>query len=118
MSIQRIQQLAKRVILQLLADPRSLVLIVVVPIILLTVAGILIRLEPEGIIVGVVNRDTGIAGERFTTLLQSFDAFQTEILTSESAQQKLEAAEVDAVITLPPDLTQQALQSRQLTLDI
>lgn len=114
--------LARRVIFQMLADPRTLALIVIVPIVLLTVAGILIRVEPGNIVVGIVNEDEGLAnlqlGERLTETLQEMDTFDTVEITAEQAQQRLEAGEVDAVITLPADFTQQVAQTQTLTLQV
>lgn len=114
--------LARRVIFQMLADPRTLALIVIVPIVLLTVAGILIRVEPGNIVVGIVNEDQGLAnlqlGERLTKTLQEMDTFDTVEITAEQAQQRLEDGEVDAVITLPADFTQQVAQTQTLTLQV
>ncbi len=114
--------LARRVIFQMLADPRTLALIVIVPIVLLTVAGILIRVEPGNIVVGIVNEDEGLAnlqlGERLTETLQEMDTFDTVEITAEQAQQRLEAGKVDAVITLPADFTQQVAQTQTLTLQV
>lgn len=126
MDINRISILAKRVILQVLADRRTLALIIFVPVILLTFAGVLIRLEPGTIKVGVVNVDQGFSGggneiklgDRLVAVLQTFDIFTAEILTADQAQAKIEAGELDALITLPENFTSQVMQTRELTLNI
>ncbi len=121
-SSSRISILARRVIYQMLADPRTLVLIVIVPIILLTVAGILIRVEPKDIQVGVVNHDEGMGainlGNQLLMVLQGFDTFKTVEMTEQEADKKLEAGEVDAVITVNSDFTAQVAQTQTLTLNV
>ncbi|MBZ0310171.1 MAG: ABC transporter permease [Anaerolineae bacterium] len=121
-SSSRISILARRVIYQMLADPRTLILIVIVPIVLLTVAGILIRVEPKDIQVGVVNHDEGMGainlGSQLLTVLQGFDTFKTVEMTEQEADKKLDAGEVDAVITLRTDFTTQVAQTQTLTLHV
>jgi ABC-2 type transport system permease protein len=118
--------LARRVVLQMLADRRTLALIVVVPVILLSFLGVLIRADPARRTIGVVNQDTGITlgdatvslGERLIAVLQGFEEFSTQTLSVSEARRRLEAGEMDAVITLAPDFTQQVLQTRTLTLAV
>lgn len=121
-SSSRISILARRVIYQMLADPRTLVLIVVVPIILLTVAGILIRVEPKDIQVGVVNQDEGMSavnlGNQLVAVLKGVDAFKTVEITPEEADRKLDDGDVDAVITLDSDLTAQVIQTQTFMLKV
>ncbi|GIK65735.1 MAG: ABC transporter permease [Chloroflexota bacterium] len=126
MNLSRIIILARRVAQQLVADKRTLALIIVVPVILLTVAGVLIRVEPSGLTIAVVNQDEGLAlgsqsvnlGDRLTENLQNFDLFDTKLMTAEEAKQKIEDGELDAVITLPPNLSAEVAQSRQLNLNV
>lgn len=118
--------LARRVVLQMLADRRTLALIVIVPVILLSFLGVLIRADPARRVIGVVNQDTGVTlgdttislGERLIAVLQGFEEFSTQTLSASEARRGLDAGEVDAVITLAPDFTQQVLQTRTLTLAV
>ncbi|MBI5929024.1 MAG: ABC transporter permease [Chloroflexi bacterium] len=126
MNLNRIVILARRVAQQLVADKRTLALIIVVPVILLTVAGVLIRVEPSGLTIAVVNQDEGVAfgnqsvnlGDRLTANLQNFELFNTRLMNADEAQHKIEDGELDAVITLPADFSAQVAQTRQLTLNI
>jgi ABC-2 type transport system permease protein len=122
MNFSRLTQLAGRVILQLLADRRSLALILVVPIILLTVVNILFGLEADNVRVGVVNTDTGVGqvslGGALSTQLDSVDFFNTETLSESDGRAKLDDGELDALLILPPDLTANALQQGAVTLDV
>ena len=110
MTANRILILARRVIQQMLADRRTLVLIVVVPVILLSFLGLLIRAEPGTLVVGIVNEDAGAAlgpltvslGERLSALLESFTEFDTRALTPTEARALLDDGTADAVITCPP----------------
>ncbi len=126
MSITRSLILARRVILQMLADRRTLALIVVVPMILLSFLGVLIRADPAERVVGVVNQDNGVSlggttvnlGERLIAVLQGFEEFSTRPMNPAEARRELDAGDADAVITLGPDFTQQVLQTRTLTLAV
>ncbi len=126
MNMSRIIILARRVAQQLVADKRTLALIIVVPVILLTVAGVLIRVEPSGLSIAVVNQDAGMAlgtqsinlGDRLTANLQNFELFDTQLMAADEAKRKIEDGELDAVITLPPDFSAQVAQSRQLILNV
>ncbi len=126
MNLSRIIILARRVAQQLVADKRTLALIIVVPVILLTVAGVLIRVEPSGLTIAVVNQDEGLAlggqsvnlGDRLTENLQNFDLFDTKLMTTDDAKRQIENGDLDAVITLPPDFSAEVAQSRQLNLNV
>lgn len=126
MNLSRITILARRVAQQVVADKRTLALIIVVPVILLTVAGLLIRVEPSGLTIAVVNQDEGLAlgsqsvnlGDRLTENLQNFDIFQTKLMDADEANRKIKDGELDAVITLPPNFSAEVAQSRQLNLNV
>jgi ABC-2 type transport system permease protein len=113
MSSNRSQILALRVIQQMLADRLSFL-------------GILIRSEQSKLALAVVNQDEGVAlagnpfnlGDRLVEVLNSFDEFEIQILSADAAQDQLNAGEVEAVITLPPDFTRQVAQSHHLGLEV
>ncbi len=126
MTANRILILARRVIQQMLADRRTLVLIVVVPVILLSFLGLLIRAEPGTLVVGIVNEDAGAAlgpltvslGERLSALLESFTEFDTRALTPTEVRALLDDGTADAVITVPAGFTEEVLRSRHLALAV
>lgn len=126
MTANRILILARRVIQQMLADRRTLVLIVVVPVILLSFLGLLIRAEPGTLVVGIVNEDAGAAlgpltvslGERLSALLESFTEFDARALTPTEVRALLDDGTADAVITVPAGFTEEVLRSRHLALAV
>ena len=59
--LERSRILALRVIQQIWADKRTMVLMTIIPVILLSFIGILIRHDPAKLVVGVVNHDSGFA---------------------------------------------------------
>jgi ABC-2 type transport system permease protein len=121
----RSQILALRVIQQMRGDRRTLALICIVPVILLSFLGILIRAEPGKLVVGVVNADEGFTlagttvnlGERLIEVLGSFSEFKTQTMTAAAAHDQIKKGKVDAVITVPAAFTQNVIQTRQLALD-
>ncbi|MBN1564160.1 MAG: ABC-2 transporter permease [Anaerolineae bacterium] len=122
----RSQILALRVIQQIWADKRTVVLMTIIPVILLSFIGILIRHDPAKLVVGVVNNDDGFAmmgnevnlGDRLIEVLGSFEEFDAQVMTTDEARDQLDAADADAVITVPPEFTQNVISTRTLTLDI
>lgn len=118
--------LARRVIQQMWADKRTMVLMTVVPVILLSFMGILIRHDPARLVVSVVNQDEGTTmlgndislGVRLIDVLGNFDEFDTQVLTEADARDRLQAGEADAMIVVPPDFTQNVVNTRTLTLHV
>jgi ABC-2 type transport system permease protein len=126
MSTNRTLILARRVVQQMMADRRTLALIVVVPVILLSFLGILIRAEPGKLVVGIVNDDQGVTlvgravnlGDRLAEVLAGFEEFGAEVMTASQADRRLEDGSVDAVIMVGPDFTTQVTQTRHLALRV
>ncbi|NLX11797.1 MAG: ABC transporter permease [Chloroflexi bacterium] len=130
MSTQRILNLARRVIQQLLADRRTLALILLVPLVVLSVAGVLVRMEPTAVQLAVVLEDTGAAlpiggggtvnlGQRLTDSLSGLgENLQLDVLDAAAAEARLEDGDLDAIITLPGDFSARALQQRELNISI
>ena len=126
MSTSRTLILARRVVQQMLADHRTLALIVVVPVILLSFLGILIRAEPGTLAIGIVNEDQGVTlagravnlGDRLIEVLGGFDEFEAEAMSADEAERRLEKGSVDAVIMVGPDFTAQVTQTRHLALRV
>ena len=65
MKTRRILTLARRVMRQVLRDRRTVAMVVLVPMLVLTLGAILFRSEPAAIPLGVVNEDRGLTF-RFT----------------------------------------------------
>lgn len=127
MNSRRILSLARRVILQVLRDRRTLALIVVGPLLILTLGAILFRAAPAAIPLGVVNEDLGITspvggtinlGQRIADELAAGDTFTLVTLDRNAVDDSLRDGSVQAVIVFPEDLTTHFLQDRQAVLDL
>jgi len=126
METSRVLSLARRVIAQLLGDRRTLALIVVVPMILLSVAGILLNLKPGQATLAVVQQDEGASlggrtlnlGEGMLEGLRSLGSFAVVVMTPEEARQQLASGEVAAAVTLPPALSASALSEQRVAFSV
>jgi ABC-2 type transport system permease protein len=118
--------LARRVIQQRLADRRTLAMMIFVPMILLSFMGVLIRNEPSGLEIGLVNDDQGVElagqtinlGQRLQTVLGSFGEFSAQPMTADEARRKLDDGQVEAVIRIPADFTSGVVQTHHLGLAV
>jgi ABC-2 type transport system permease protein len=129
MTTRRILTLAKRVIQQLIGDRRTTLLILIVPLIVITVAGVLVRADTTSVKIGVVLEDTGAKlpigtntvnlGERLVENVQGVtDAVTVETVTAEEAQAAIDSGSLDAVITLPADFSSQSVAKRELDIPV
>ncbi len=129
MMFQRILTLAQRVILQLATDHRTVALILGAPIVVLTVAGILMRADTTNINIAIVMEDQGSSvpliaekvnlGSRLIDALSSVGKpLHIEILDAPTASAKIASGELDAVITLPANFSQNTVQRRELTIPV
>lgn len=126
MTTKRMAILARRVIYQMLADRRTMALLIVVPVVLLSVVGVLIRHEQPGLALGVVTDDRGadllgnpvVLGDRLIAVLNSFPEFNTQVVTAAEARDGLDRGDLDAVIRVPADFTASVVETRALVLDV
>lgn len=117
--------LARRVIQQLLADRRTIALILIVPLIVLSVAGILIRADTAHFNLAIISRDQGASlpfraepvnlGKRLADNLGDVSPNVTIYnLDAADARAKFERGELDALITLPEEFSRQTIETREL----
>jgi ABC-2 type transport system permease protein len=126
MNTSRTLVLARRVIQQMLGDRRTLALIIVVPVLLFTFLGILIRAKPGTLTMGIVNHDQGMSlggatvnlGDRLTSVLQGIGEFDVRSMTDEEARHVLDKGNVEAAITVSPGFTAQVVQTHKLALKV
>jgi ABC-2 type transport system permease protein len=127
MNSRRILNLARRVILQVLRDRRTLALIVVGPLLILTLGAILFRAAPPAIPLGIVNEDLGITspvgntinlGQRIMDELATGDTFTLVTVDPNAVDESLRDGSAQAVIVFPEDFTTHFLQDRQAVLDL
>ncbi len=127
MNARRILSLARRVILQVLRDRRTLALIVVGPLLILTLGAVLFRAAPPAMPLGIVNEDSGVTspvggtinlGQRVTDELAAGGAFTLVALDRNAADDSLRDGSVQAVIVFPENFTTHFMQERQVGLDL
>jgi ABC-2 type transport system permease protein len=111
MSWHRISALAKRIITQFRRDRRTVALILVVPIVILSLVGYLIDLKPSDTAVGIVNEDvaaTSVADLIIDTLEESSDLKLVD-LGREEVEGQLRDGRIKAALMFPSDFTQSIL---------
>jgi ABC-2 type transport system permease protein len=127
MNLLRILILARRVMLQVLRDRRTVALIFIAPIIVVTLGAQLFRSEPAKIPVGILNEDQGISspvvgninlGQNIADELSTGDAFHLITLSAGEMDDYLKDGVVKSVIVFPEDFTSSFLMDRQVTLDL
>ncbi len=128
MSARRIAALARRILRQVSRDRRTVGLIILVPILVLTLGAILFRAESSPALLGVVNLDEGIVtptaaqpldiGERIGLELAADAAFAIREVALDEADALLRSGEVQGVLVLAADLSQQFARTRQVALDL
>jgi ABC-2 type transport system permease protein len=127
MNTRRILILAGRVMRQVLRDRRTVALIVIAPIIMLTLGALLFRSKPGVIPIGIVNEDQGISspaagsinlGQRIADGLAAGDSFRLVTLNRGEVDDRLRDGTVQAVIVFPEDFTASFLKNHQVVLDL
>lgn len=127
MNAMRILLLAGRVMRQVLRDRRTVALIVLAPIIVLSLGAVLFRSEPPVTSIGVVNDDLGIKspaagsvnlGKGMVDELSGADSLALVLLDRGEVDQRLKDGTLKAVLVFPEDFTVSFLKNQQVTLDL
>ena len=127
MNARRILILAGRVMRQVLRDRRTVALIVIAPILVLTLGALLFRSNPAPVPIGVVNEDQGITlpvggtinlGQRMADELSAGDSFRLVAVDRSNVDEVLKEGTALAVIVFPEDFTASFMKNRQVTLDL
>jgi len=118
-SLSRIAAIALRILKQFRHDPRTIALIVIVPLLVMALIGYLLGDSgKEPLPVAVVNLDAGAEapvghvslGVEIARALAADDAIAVQTVPSpEAAAERVRAAEVAGAVILPPDLTRRVL---------
>jgi len=116
MNGKRVVTLARRVIRQIVHDRRTLALVILAPMMILTLGAILFRAEPAPIPLGIVNEDQGLnmpgggtisLGQRVADELAAGDAFTVVTVPSDEIDARLRDGTVEGVVVLPSDFSAQ-----------
>lgn len=127
MSGRRILALAGRIILQFRRDHRTLALMVVVPILVLTLLAALFRMESPDIELAVVNEDrapeSAILGSpalasRIIAALEATGDFAVTEIRRSQVDSYLAQGKADAVLIFPENYTRRALLGRREKVDL
>lgn len=112
MNFPRILALANRIIRQVLRDKRTLALIFLVPLVVMTLLYLVLTSTSNVPTLALV-RPTGVGGDRINTLINGLlpgqDKLKTMDISANSVNTVLKSGNADAAIVFPPDFVQQIL---------
>jgi ABC-2 type transport system permease protein len=123
----RILTITRRVMKQVLRDHRTVALLIVAPILVLSLGALLFRTEPVAIPLGAVNEDQGVSlpvvgsidlGQRIMDELVESDRLEVIELDLDEVDERLLEGSVQGVLVLPEDFTAGFLQDQQAELDL
>ena len=122
MNLARIRMIARRVMTQFRRDHRTLGLIIVVPIVIISLLAILVRSSMADISMGVANEDAGIAGvgagQVFVAALKANDKLNVVEMAASQVEAALKDGRIKAAVVLAPDFTRSLLNEQRLHLDL
>jgi ABC-2 type transport system permease protein len=128
MDIGRVLILARRVFTQIVHDRRTLALIFLAPIIVLSLFGVLLKSEAEDIALGVVSEDEGVAAPEplghvslaalIVNELQDSDTFAVTELARKEVDPALKAGRIKGAVIFPPNFSQAVSGEGQTTVEL
>jgi ABC-2 type transport system permease protein len=127
MSSRRVLTLARRVMRQVLRDRRTVGLLIIGPMLVLSLGAVLFRSEPTAIPLGVVNEDQGLTapivgtielGQRIIEELTAGDAFNVVFLDRRDIDARLRDGTVQGVIVFPEDFSAKFQENHQAVIDL
>ena len=126
MKARRIFSLARRVIRQIMHDRRTVALVFVMPIFLITLGAILFRAEAALIPLGVANEDEGMTtpmgkmamGQLIAGELEAGGAFSVVALPRDEIDARLRDGTVQGAVVFPADFTAGFYKNRQAAIDL
>jgi ABC-2 type transport system permease protein len=123
----RIFSLARRVIRQIMHDRRTVALVFLAPILMITLGAILFRAEAPVIPLGVVNEDKGMTvpmagtmamGQLIIDKLTSGESFTVVALSRDEIDARLRDGTVQGAILFPADFSTSFYQNHQAAIDL
>jgi ABC-2 type transport system permease protein len=127
-NIQRVSTLTRRVFTQMAHDRRTLALIFIVPLIVLTLAGVLLKSSPKDIPLGVVNEDEGVEAPAplghisvaalIVDELRSSDTFDVIELTRGEVDAALSDGRVKGVVIYASDFSRVIREGGQTKIEL
>ncbi len=121
MNFARITALASRIIRQVFGDRRTLVLIFIVPLVIMTLL-YLVLTNTSSVHTLAIVPPSGTGSERInsliTNLLPGKDKLNVIYINADQVNDTLTKGNVDAAIVFPPDFTQQAFSGQNPSVQI
>ncbi len=114
MSARRVLAIARRVLHGIRRDHRTVALLFVVPLVLLSLLGYLMRGGAAHPAVGVVNEDAGPLGRAVAERLVASTTVDARELALSRAQDDLASGRLAGYVVLPKDFTQRALAQHEI----
>ena len=112
MNFSRITALASRIIRQVIRDKRTLALIFIVPVLIMTLLYLVLTSTSSVHTLAIV-RPTGTGSDRINTLITSLlpgkDKLNVIYINANQVNDKLINGEADAAVIFPPDFAQQVV---------
>ena len=110
MSGHRVAAITRRLLQQLRHDRRTLALLFVAPLVILSLIGYLIRGSASAPEVGIANQDQGPAGATIASALEKSSKIHAVTINAADGDAKLKDGSLVAYIVFPPDFSQLAQQ--------
>jgi ABC-2 type transport system permease protein len=121
MSFVRIMALASRIIRQVLRDKRTLALIFLVPIVVMTLL-YLVLTNTSSVRTLAIVRPTGAGSDRINTLITNLlpgkDKLNTIYINADQVNDKLNNGDADAAVIFSPDFAQQVFTGQNPTVQV
>lgn len=118
MSGRRILAIAKRLLQQFRRDRRTLALLFVVPLVIISLLAWVIRGGSTHPKVGLVNDDTGPVGQAIATQLLASDKLQVSTISEKDGPGDLKDGTVAAYVVIPSGFTQALQAHKSVSLDV
>jgi ABC-2 type transport system permease protein len=128
MDISRVLILARRVFTQIVHDRRTLALIFLAPILVLSLFGLLLKSESEAIALGVVNEDQGVTAPAplghvslaalIVNELANSGTFAVTELARAELDPSLKAGRIKGAVIFPPDFSQAVSGAGHTTVEL
>ena len=118
MSPRRVRAITVRILSQFRHDRRTLALLFVAPLLILTLLDLLLRGGSSQPAVGVVNLDSGPLGSTIAARLESSSLVTATAMDRATAESKLHDGRLTASVLLPSDFSDRALNRHELRPEI
>ena len=103
MNIRRVKAISYKEFIHLFRDIRSLMVIILVPVILLFLFGYALKLDVENVSVGVIDFNNSVKSKEFISYFESFNAFKINYYTDnyKDAELLLDTNKIKMIIVIP-----------------